>query len=358
MKSLSDFESFFDSSPLGFMRTVPFEKIIFDQRCQFLCKYGCKNYKRKYCCPPDSLRLAEKIQEKKYKWALLAATTTPLPETISVFKKRFLNRQKELEIQKISTILNEFLMENGTDHIVLSGGSCKKCQICSKINNQDCKKPELKLTSMEAVGIDCQKTLTSAGFDFEMPAKNSINRCTVILFDDDDFSSINWKKIDSFQSFKKVNKKKIQSRCDFLLDEYPKMFESVELIAVSEIDRESFICNRECIHFSKNFACPIYSDKIDLTLWDHCVLWKWKKNRTKYAGYNKALKTIHTSLFSLGLYFAFSIRDCYCDECLICEYGLHDFPICNFRKIMSPSMQSQGINPSQFGRGKFGLEFI
>jgi hypothetical protein len=67
---------------------------------------------------------------------------------------------------------------------------------------------------------------------------------------------------------------------------------------------------------------------------------------------------LHTSFFSLGLYFSFSVRDCFCDECSICEYGLIEYPFCNYRKIMAPSMQSQGIDPSQFGKGKYGLEFV
>jgi len=200
MNPYDQIESFFNSSPLDFMRVIPFKDIIFDERCQYLCKFGCKNYERKYCCPPDSLKLLDKIKQKNYNWALLAATTTLLPEKISVFKKRFLNRSKELEIQKISTGLHILFAQNQYDHIILSGGACKKCKICSKIENQKCKKPTLKLTSMEAVGIDCQRTLSSAGFDFEMPARNSINRCTTVLFDIDDLSSINLRKKNSNQS--------------------------------------------------------------------------------------------------------------------------------------------------------------
>jgi predicted metal-binding protein len=266
------------------------------------------------------------------------------------------NRHKEHEIQKISTTLHNFFIEKDIEHVILSGGACKKCQKCSKIINQQCKKPNSKLTSMEAVGIDCQKTLTSAGFDFTMPAKNSINRCTAVLFDCNDLSTINWKKNDSHQTFKKVSKNKIQLSCDILQSKNPKMIESIQLIPISEINH-SELCNG-CDHYSKNFACPPYSDKIDFTEWDHCILWKWNKNNVKKYSYNTALKLIHTSLFSLGLYFAISVRDCYCEECPICEYEKSGSPVCNFRKIMSPSMQSQGINPNQFGAGKYGLVFI
>jgi len=359
MTLFKEIENFFEPSPLSFMRVVPFNKIIFDQRCEFLCKYGCKNYRRKYCCPPDSLKLAQQIKKRKFRWALLAATSFPLPEKISVFKKRNLNRQKELEIQRISTSLDSLFKKNGIEHIVLSGGACKKCKICSKQENLACKKPDEKLTSMEAVGIDCQRTLTSAGFDFEMPAINSINRCTTILFDDEnDLSSINWKNKESYQFLKKIKKEEIQLACKKLLEENSKMFNSIELISIKDINRRSNICDDPCAHYSSNFSCPPYSNKINLQLWDNCILWSWRKNTSKKNSYNQALRKVHTTIFSLGLYFAFSVRDCFCDECSSCEYALNDSPICNYRKIMAPSMQSQDIDPLQFGEDKFGLEFI
>ena len=213
MKSLNELKTFFNTSSLAFMRTIPFNEIFFDDRCKFLCKYGCKNYQRKYCCPPDSLELKETIQNHNYKWGLLAATTCMLPPHISQYKKIYLNRQKEHEIQRISSDLQELFAKNNIEHLVLSGGACKKCQICSKIVHLKCKKPNQKLTSMEAVGIDCQKTLSSSGFPFEMPAKNSINRCTALLFDSDDFSTVNWKKIDSYQTVQIVKKNHI-SKCN------------------------------------------------------------------------------------------------------------------------------------------------
>lgn len=358
MTLISDLEELFNTNSIIFMRVIPFNEIIFDDRCQFLCKYGCKNYQRKYCCPPDSLELAEQIKKKEYKWALLVATSALLPEKISVFKKRNLNRQKELEIQRISTSLDSLFTKNGLDHQVLSGGSCKKCQICTKRENLPCKKPNDKLTSMEAVGIDCQKTLSSAGFDFEMPATSSINRCTTILFDCDKSVSINWKKQESFQFFQKVTKTKIELACKKILEQNPNMFHTIKIIPISSIDQNSIICDAQCPNYSSNFSCPPYSDKINLQQWNHCVLWSWKKNNSKKNSYNQALRCIHNSLFSLGLYFAFSVRDCYCDECSKCEYSECDSPVCNFRKIMAPSMQSQGIDFKQFGEGKFGLEFI
>jgi Predicted metal-binding protein len=284
MSVLSELNFFFNSSALIFMKTIPFNELSFDNRCEFLCKYGCKNYNHKFCCPPDSHNFLNYIHKKQPNWVLLAATSVKVPQKTSEFQKRFLNIQKEMEIQRISYNLSSIFSEKQIDHIVLSGGSCKKCKICSKIKKQECNKPNLKLTSMEAVGLDCQKTLTDAGFDFEMPARNSINRCMAILFNDENLSSIFWIKENSNQTYKKVSKKEIQGMCSSLHKEFPEMFDSIQLISIPKIKQEGFKCTDKCEHYSKNFSCPPYSTKINFNLWNYCILWKWNENKFKNMG--------------------------------------------------------------------------
>lgn len=350
---------FFIDSPLAFMKTIPFKKVVFDNRGKYLCKFGCKKYGRNHSCPPASNILSEKIKKNNYKYALLVATTYSFPKDISRFQMKAQNSQKEMEIQRISTQLNNILTLNGIDHIVLSGGSCKKCRECSLIQNQKCKKPYVKLTSMEAVGIDCQKTMQYAGFDFEMPNYNTINRCAAILLNEEDISTINIKKIESYQKYKIQNKKQVEKMCLTLLEEYPKLFEIIEIKSVSSLEKETSICNTICKkNLGNNFSCPPYSNKIELDLWKHFVLWKWKENKIKKYSYNIALKKIHSSFFSLGFYFALSLRDCYCDECNQCTFSVSEKMVCNYRKLLSPSMQSQGINPIIFGEGKYGMELL
>ena len=209
-KKLKDF---FDESPLVFMKSIPFEEVVFDERSKYMCKFGCKKYNRSFSCPPKSHTLAEKIINDDFKWILLVATTYVYPKDFSRFKMGIQNSQKEMEIQRMSTQLDNLMSTNGFKYIILSGGCCKKCRECSLINNQPCKKPDLRLTSMEAVGIDCQKTMHIAGFDFEMPNTTTINRCAAILLDTDEFSSINLQKIESFQKLKMNNKKQVEEMC-------------------------------------------------------------------------------------------------------------------------------------------------
>ena len=357
MDVIQSLKTYFHQSPLAFIRTVPAETLSFDQRAQYMCKFGCKNYGRKYSCPPESLKVLDKIHKHKYQWAILYATTYKLGNGYSRYMVRALNHQKESEIQRICNQIGDILDSNSISHLLLSGGSCRKCKECSLAYNEVCKKPDLRQVSMEAVSIDCQKTMHSAGFDFQMPNNGSINRCGCILTDDDKLSTIHFNSIESLQKLAYPTKEDASAMCSRILAEYPQMYDSVQLIPLAEICKGDSPCET-CEHYGTNFSCPPYSQKMDINLWDFGILWKWRENNREKYRYNLALKTIHRAFFSLGYYFAFSLRDCSCEECQSCSYLHSDKSVCNSRQLLSPSMQSQGISPSQFGEGKLGLELI
>jgi len=257
----------------------------------------------------------------KYKWITLVATTFDIPDDSSRMMKRAYNIQKELEIQRISAQLDELMNLHKINHISLAGGSCKRCRECSQLVGKACKKPHLKQTSMEAVGIDCQKTFNLSGFDFEMPNYTYINRGAAILHNEESLSTLYLKKKDSFQKMKSPTIKDAQQLSDQLLNKNHDLFESIEIFPISDLDSEKDICTERCSHYGKNFSCPPYSKPIDLESWRYFALWKWKSNKFKKRNYNAALKVVHSGFFSLGYYFSLSLRDCYCNECKICKFS-------------------------------------
>lgn len=354
---INNLQEYFHKTSLAFIKAVPTEMLTYDERAKYMCKFGCKNYNRKHSCPSESLTTLNTIKESHYKWAILFATTYQIPAPYTRYRIKALNRNKELEIQRICAELEGIMNFNGINHILLSSGPCRRCVECSMINEEPCKKPQLKQVSMEAVGIDCQKTMHSVGFDFQMPNNGSINRCGCILTNEEELSSIHFNSINSRQKFGLPLPKDTYEMCSRLVDEYPNLYVSVQMISLEDIHKGNSLCHN-CESWGKNFACPPYSDKIDISLWNFAVLWKWRENDKKKNGYNIALKTIHGAFFSLGYYFALSLRDCYCDECRPCTYLSAEKPVCNSRKLLSPSMQSQGINPKHFGEGKFGLVLL
>ncbi len=350
---------YFEKSQLAFMKTIPFKRLIFDKRAEYMCKYGCKNYNRKYSCPPYTKSLFNLINKNKFKWVILFATSYKNLKNYSLFKIRFENIQKEYEIQRISHQLSNLINFNGKKNKVFSGGSCKRCRPCGCIEDKLCKKPHLKQISMESIQIDCIKTMTNVGFDFQLTNNNTINRCGCIFTNDDSLSNIEFKKKDSHQKFEQFPKSKILKSIEKYKEKNPKLYSKINFFNIDEINRKEIpICNEECRHYNRNFSCPPYSEYINLNLWTYALVWKWKKNKYKKYRYNIALKKIHKLVYSMGYYFALSIRDCYCDECERCTYNSGNKSFCENRKILSPSMQSLGIDPEFFGKGKYGIEIF
>lgn len=355
--ALNNIENYYNHSPLSFLKAVPIDLVHFDKRGEYMCQFGCKNYGRKFSCPPESLGFKQELIKRDYKWAILFATTYKVLSNHNNYQMRALNRHKESEIQRICKQIGDILNTCGIDHQLLSGGSCHRCRECSYQRNEACKKPYLKQVSMEAVGIDCQVTMHRAGFDFQMPNNGSINRCGCILTNDESLSNIYLNNVESSQKYSHPSRESTTAMCIRLMSEYPELFEILQLVNLKDLKTKATICNY-CENQGNNYACPPYSNPINIDLWDAAVLWKWRQNDKKKTRYNIALKTVHSAFFSLGHYFALSLRDCFCDECIPCNYQCIDKPLCNFRKLLAPSMQSQGINPEQFGEGKFGLELL
>lgn len=348
-------ENYFQQSPLAFMRAIPAELLQFDDRAKYMCKFGCKNYNMRHSCPPESLEMRDEIDRQNNRWALVFATSHQLTGRDSRYQTRALNQQKELEMQRICNEIEAIFDSNGINRIVLSSGPCRQCRECSMKYGEVCRKPKSRRTSMEAVGIDCQKTMNIAGFDFEMPNNGSINRCACILTNDANLSQLYFNNRKSLQKFRYPSREQALEMCYRLCDEYTYLYDCVRLIPLADIPVGSHICDT-CSGYGKNFACPPYSGKIDISLWDFAVLWKWNANSKKKHRYNLALKTVHAAFFSLGYYFAMSLRDCYCDECKECAYISSEERVCSARKLLSSSMQSQSIDPTDLGEGKYGLE--
>ena len=199
---------------------------------------------------------------------------------------------------------------NRHKNIVFSGGACKKCRPCSCIEVNKCKKPSLKQIRMEAIQIDCIKTLSNAGFNFQLTDPHTINKCGCIFTNDKNLSEIYLKKNNSFQKFNQASLKEIGDFFNQLIKENPKLYDKIEIVPIKKIKIGAPSCKKDCKFYGKNFSWPPYSKKIDLTLWNKAIIWKWKGSEFKKYRYNIALKKLHEMLYSFGYDFAFSIRDC------------------------------------------------
>jgi predicted metal-binding protein len=339
-----DLKTFFKKYKISFLKTVESKDVIFDNRAIYMCKYGCENYNRNYSCPPYTKNYLKELNSKGYNKVLLVATSFDIPRFNLKSLVWIYNTLREINIHKIADNLNSIFSEYNIPYQILSGGPCCRCYACTAQSGSPCKKPNLKLVSLEASGIDCIKTMTNAGYDFEMPNIASINRCAAIFFNDSNLDMY-LKSRESPQKFKKLEKTKLEKMCNDLLKNG--LFKEIKIIKVTDIQNDSEIPIKDKL---LNYSNPPYSDKIPLNLWNDAILWKLNDG----VDYNSALKTIHMSTFSLGYYFSLSIRNNTCDYCKTCKYP----KVCILRTILAPSMASQGIDPVQFGPGRWGIELL
>jgi len=117
-----------------------------------MCKKGCKNYNKKYSCPPFSPSF--KNLSKSYDGLFIIFFLTSLKQIKSTEynKIRIANVVMKSKIKKLMRYLEEKF-----DTKFLSTGSCDLCKPCKCKLKLSCKYPEKRRYSLEAVGIDCNK---------------------------------------------------------------------------------------------------------------------------------------------------------------------------------------------------------
>jgi predicted metal-binding protein len=335
---------------VSFAKTVKPSDIVFDKRTFYMCKYGCENFNKNYSCPPYTMSNQDNLRSKGFSKVLLLATSYDLPRFRPKPLLWMFNTFRERNIQKISTELNVIFSKHNSNYQVLSGGPCNKCSHCPINEGKPCKKPQQKLTSMESKRIDCIKTMTNAGYEFEMPNQHSINRCTAVFTNDSDLA-LSIQNRTSPQHFKQTNITTMKKLCNTISKN--NMFESVKIMKTEdiEINKGLIIKNKKKTkNNNPNYSEPPFSDKIPLDLWKYALVWQLSNGKN----YDQALKIIHLTAFSSGYYLSLSIRDNTCDHCRICKYP----GICPARTILAPSMTSQGIDNGQFGSGRWGIELL
>ena len=115
-----------------------------------LCKSGCKNYGRKYSCPPFSPSFESLSSGHGGLFVLIFRCNLSQIKSTEYNKLRIANVVMKSRIDKLMRVLEQRF---GTKF--LSTGSCRLCKPCRAKLNQPCRHPDKRRYSLEAVGIDC-----------------------------------------------------------------------------------------------------------------------------------------------------------------------------------------------------------
>ena len=121
-----------------------------------MCQKGCKNYDRKYCCPPIAPsfdKLAERYRYLCYYYVLMKLDQLP---SENYFPKIWIaNKMCRSRLEKA-------LRKTEKNHpgvLVLTSGACNLCKKCTKPENKPCKKPDKMRINIGATGINVSELL-------------------------------------------------------------------------------------------------------------------------------------------------------------------------------------------------------
>ncbi|MDD5417062.1 MAG: DUF2284 domain-containing protein [Candidatus Aenigmarchaeota archaeon] len=127
---------------------IPTNKTLFAEAC----KKGCKNYNKKWSCPPCSPSFDKMKHKKKFLVVMIKINGRYFADCTEWMKVKTINSILKSKLDNaVRGIADKF---NGYCYI---SGSCRLCKICAKKTNKPCRHPNKLRYSLEAVGIDCNK---------------------------------------------------------------------------------------------------------------------------------------------------------------------------------------------------------
>ena len=145
-------------------------KIVFDETLVFNCQLNsCGHYGTNWMCPPGVGKYEDLVAKvMAFKTGLLYQYVYKLEDSFD-FEGMVEGRNKYNEVsKKLYEIFDVHYKEY--EILRLSGGACSLCEKCSYVDNEPCRFKELAVSSVEAHGMDVNRTLTN----YDMPYNNGV----------------------------------------------------------------------------------------------------------------------------------------------------------------------------------------
>jgi len=118
-----------------------------------MCESGCKNYHKKWGCPPYSRNFTEIKPKLKHLFIISLKVNTNVFSNTA--RQYFRLTRAEVILKRRTDKLIRGLEELTPDSYCLINGSCKVCQKCNGKLDLPCSHPDLMRPSLESTGVDC-----------------------------------------------------------------------------------------------------------------------------------------------------------------------------------------------------------
>ncbi len=147
------------------------------------CKYGCRNYRKSWCCPPETPTPDQaRVLLKEYHKAILLCSASS--KDLYHYRDNHQKRRKQVHAWKGTVAIERQLFLDGYyKAFALVGEACALCRECAYPS--ECRFPMNRRPSVESFSIDVFQTLKNIGKRFRI-AKNIFearNSYSIILLE-------------------------------------------------------------------------------------------------------------------------------------------------------------------------------
>ncbi|MBM4444148.1 MAG: DUF2284 domain-containing protein [Chloroflexi bacterium] len=151
--------------------------IVVSQWVRMKCEYGCSNYGRMACCPPNTPTVEECRQFfAEYRTAMVFHFQQVFKDT----RKR--HRWTARVNDGLSKVERDVFLAGHPKAFMLFQGACRLCAECVPAR-ADCKKPDFSRPTPEAMAVDVFSTVRPLGYPIEVLTDRSqqMNRYGLLL---------------------------------------------------------------------------------------------------------------------------------------------------------------------------------
>ncbi len=181
-------------------KEISFDQIVFDPEVQTYCnnpKFRCTNYAHFWTCPPEAPYLENEVSQFKKFYLIyyqfdVEAYVNKIKQKhpkrsedrikFSIYRKNYVRNYLEKEVYDF---LDNF-QDNYDEKLILWDGHCRICnrekKNCTYDSGEPCRYPNKQTYSMEAVGINVDKTVRNLNIKIEWPPKRYVYRFGLVCF--------------------------------------------------------------------------------------------------------------------------------------------------------------------------------
>ena len=176
----SDLDKYFERATAGaatHAKQIHPSSIVTAAWVRWKCQFGCTEYGKGYCCPPDTAtpEQTQALIDCYHRSILFHIESPKTPERGRLFRE-FYAMLIDLE--------GEMFKDGYYKAFVLLSGPCRICKECAKLKGDYCTFGSRARPSMEACGIDVYQTARNNGF-FIVPLREHTetqnNYCVMLV---------------------------------------------------------------------------------------------------------------------------------------------------------------------------------